>query len=260
MAMKAVILAGGLGTRLREETEFRPKPMVEIGGKPILWHIMKLFAFHAVTDFVIPIGYRGDVIRDYFLNYEARTNDFTIRLGHTHEIEYHNSHLETGWSVTVVDTGAETPTGGRVRRIRRYVDGERFLATYGDGVADVDIAKLLAFHQGHGKLATMTTVRPVSRFGVVEVEPDGSVLQFREKPETGDAINAGFFVFEPEVFDYLTDDTALEREPLEALARDRQLMSYSHHGFWEPMDTYREFASLNALWSDGGAPWKVWSD
>jgi glucose-1-phosphate cytidylyltransferase len=258
--MKAVILAGGLGTRLREETEFRPKPMVEIGGKPILWHIMKLFAHHAVTEFVVPIGYRGEVIRDYFLNYEARTNDFTIRLGHTHQIEYHNSHLETGWLVTVVDTGAETPTGGRVKQVGPYLGGERFLATYGDGVADVDLGKLLAFHEGHGKLATMTIVRPTSRFGIVEMEPDGTVLRFREKPESHDAVNAGFFVFEPEVLDYLSDDTALEQEPLEALARDGQLSAYAHDGFWQPMDTYREFTALNALWAQGRAPWKVWSD
>jgi glucose-1-phosphate cytidylyltransferase len=258
--VKAVILAGGLGTRLREETEFRPKPMVEVGGRPILWHIMKLFAFYSVTDFVVPIGYRGDVIRDYFLNYEARTNDFTIRLGHTHEIEYHNSHLETGWRVTVVDTGAETPTGGRVKRIGEYVQGERFLATYGDGVADVDLGKLLAFHESHGKLATMTTVRPLSRFGIVESDPDGTVTHFREKPESADAVNAGFFVFEPGVFAYLTDDTALEREPLEALARDGQLAAFPHEGFWQPMDTYREFTALNALWAEGRAPWKVWSD
>jgi glucose-1-phosphate cytidylyltransferase len=258
--MKAVILAGGLGTRLREETEFRPKPMVEVGGKPILWHIMKLFAHHSIVEFVVPIGYRGDVIRDYFLNYEARTNDFTIRLGHTHEIEYHNRHLESDWLVTVVDTGAETPTGGRVARIRKYVEGERFLATYGDGLADVDIGKLLAFHESHGRLATMTTVKPLTRFGVVEADPDGTVAHFREKPQTEDSVNAGFFVFEPGVFDYLTDDTALEREPLEALARDRQLAAFPHDGFWQPMDTYREFTMLNELWSKGSAPWKVWSD
>jgi glucose-1-phosphate cytidylyltransferase len=258
--MKVVILAGGLGTRLREETEFRPKPMVEVGGKPILWHLMKLYATYGLTEFVVPIGYRGEVIRDYFLNYEARTNDFTIRLGHTHEIEYHNSHLESGWMVTVVDTGAETPTGGRVHRVRRHVEGERFCATYGDGLADIDIDKLLAFHEAHGKLATMSIVRPTSRFGVVEIEPDGSVARFREKPQTNDAVNAGFFVFEPEVLEYLTDDTALEREPLEALARDGQLAAFHHDGFWQPMDTYREFTMLNALWSDGAAPWKVWSD
>jgi glucose-1-phosphate cytidylyltransferase len=256
--MKAVILAGGLGTRLREETEFRPKPMVEVGGKPILWHIMKLFAHHGIEDFVIPIGYRGDVIRDYFLNYEARTNDFTIRLGATHEIEYHNTHLETGWTVTVVDTGADTPKGGRLLRVRDHVDGDRFMTTYGDGLADVDIGKLLAFHEAHGRLATMTTVRPLSRFGVVEIEPDGAVASFREKPKTDDFVNAGFFVFEPGVFEYLTDDTELEQEPLQALARDGQLMAYTHDGFFQPMDTYRELTLLNGLWAQGEAPWKVW--
>src|SRR3954466_6116483 len=192
--VKAVILAGGLGTRLREETEFRPKPMVEVGGKPILWHLMKFFAFHAITDFVVPIGYRGDVIRDYFLNYEGRTNDFTIRLGSTREIEYHNTHPESGWQVTVVDTGLDTPTGGRVLRVRQHVEGERFIATYGDGLADVDIDKLVAFHDNHGKLATMTTGRPLSRFGVVEIDPDGAVRQFREKPQSDDWVNACFFV------------------------------------------------------------------
>lgn len=258
--MKAVILAGGLGTRLREETEFRPKPMVEVGGKPILWHLMKLFAFHSITDFVIPIGYRGQVIRDYFMNYEARTNDFTIRLGHTHEIEYHNSHMETGWNVTVVETGPETPTGGRVRQIERYVHGERFITTYGDGLADVNLDKLIAFHESHGKLATVTTVRPPSRFGILEIEPDGSVARFREKPLSDDSVNAGFFVFEPQVFDYLTEDTALEVEPLEALAADGQLMAFPHDGFWQAMDTYRELVLLNSLWQKGDAPWKVWSD
>lgn len=258
--MKAVILAGGLGTRLREETEFRPKPMVEIGGKPILWHLMKLFAHHSITDFVVPIGYRGEVIRDYFLNYEARTNDFTIRLGHVHQIEYHNSHLETGWQVTVVDTGAETLTGGRVQQIQRYVAGERFMTTYGDGLADVDIGKLLAFHEGHGKLATMTIVQPLSRFGIVEVDAGGMVRSFREKPRTDDWVNAGFFVFEPGVFDHLRPDTPLEREPLEALADAGELAAFTHDGFFQPMDTYREFTMLNELWSEGSAPWKVWSD
>jgi glucose-1-phosphate cytidylyltransferase len=232
--------------------------MVEIGGKPILWHLMKLFSCYSVTDFVVAIGYRGEVIRDYFLNYEGRTNDFTIRLGHHPEIEYHSQHLETGWGVTVVDTGAETPTGGRVKRLGDHVAGQRFIVTYGDGLADVNIDKLLAFHERHGKLATMTTVRPLSRFGVVEIAPDGVVQRFREKPQTEDSINAGFFVFEPEVLGYLTDDTALEQEPLEALAAEQQLVAFPHDGFFQPMDTYREFTLLNRLWADGEAPWKVW--
>ncbi len=257
--MKAVILAGGLGTRLREQTEFRPKPMVEVGGKPILWHLMKLFAHHGITDFVVPIGYRGEVIRDYFLNYEGRTNDFTVRLGHAHAVQYHNEHLETGWQVTVVDTGAETPTGGRVHRVRPHVDGERFVTTYGDGLADVDLGKLLAYHEDHGRLATMTVVRPSSRFGVVEVDHDGSVRSFREKPQSDDFVNAGFFVFEPAVFEYLSDDVALELEPLERLAADGQLAAFAHDGYFQPMDTYREYLALNAEWEAGTAPWKVWS-
>jgi glucose-1-phosphate cytidylyltransferase len=259
-SVKAVILAGGLGTRLREETEFRPKPMVAIGGKPILWHIMKIYAHYGVTDFVICIGYRGDVIRDYFVNYEALTNDFTVHLGRTKEIEYHTSHLESDWRVTVVDTGADTMTGGRLRRIRHFIDGERFLVTYGDGVADVDLSALLEHHESRQRIATMTTVRPATRFGVVELAPDGTVEHFREKPRTEDYVNAGFFVFEPEVFGYLADDSTLEAEPMAALVKDRQLAAYCHEGFWQPMDTYREFELLNRLWAEGDAPWKVWPD
>ena len=258
--MKAVILAGGLGTRLREETEFRPKPMVEVGGKPILWHIMKIFAHYGIMDFVIPIGYRGEVIRDYFLNYEARTNDFTVHLGRTHEIEYHSSHLESDWRVTVVDTGADTQTGGRVKRVEQFIDSGRFLVTYGDGLADVDVAALLAFHESHGRLATITTVRPMTRFGVVDLDDDGTVQRFREKPQTDDYVNAGFFVFEPRVLDYFDEDCILEREPLEALAKDGQLAAYRHEGFWQPMDTYREFTMLNQIWAANEAPWKVWSE
>jgi glucose-1-phosphate cytidylyltransferase len=258
--MKAVILAGGLGTRLREETEFRPKPMVEIGGRPILWHLMKYFSAYGITDFVIPVGYRGDVIRDYFLNYEARTSDFTICLGRSHEIEYHSTHLEADLRVTVVDTGADTPTGGRVHRVQPHLAGERFITTYGDGLADVDLDKLLAYHEGHGRLATMTVVQPTSRFGVVDIEADGLVRRFREKPQGGEHVNAGFFVFEPEVFGYLDAGTALEREPLEALARDGQLAAFPHDGFFQPMDTYREVTLLNSLWDQGRAPWKVWDE
>jgi glucose-1-phosphate cytidylyltransferase len=259
--MKVVLLAGGLGTRLREETEFRPKPMVDVGGKPILWHIMKNFSSFGFNDFVVCIGYRGDVIKDYFLNYEARTNDFTVHLGsgHRHHIEYHGAHEESDWRVTVVETGADTQTGGRVKRVARFLEGERFMVTYGDGLADVDVPALVRFHETHGRLATITTVRPLSRFGVVDLEDDGTVKHFREKPQTDDYVSAGFFVFEPSVLDYLDDDCILEREPLERLAADRQLASYRHEGFWQPMDTYREFTMLNDLWSSGKAPWKVWS-
>ena len=255
--MKAVILAGGLGTRLREETEYRPKPMVEVGGRPIIWHIMKLLSCHDVTDFIVCAGYRGDVIRDYFLNYEARTNDFTVHLGQRDSIEYHDRHPEGDWKVTVAETGADTMTGGRVKRVERYVAGERCLVTYGDGLADVDVSALVAFHERHGKLATVTTVRPLSRFGVMDLGEDGTVERFREKPITDDFVNAGFFIFEPEVFRYLDDECILEQQPLEALARDGELMAYRHEGFWQPMDTYREMKMLNELWASGQAPWNA---
>ncbi len=255
--MKLVILAGGLGTRLREETEFRPKPMVEIGGKPILWHIMKIFAHYGINDFIICTGYRGNVIKEYFLNYEALTNDFTIHLGNKGSIQFHGSHLESDWRVTVVDTGAETETGGRVKLIEPFIDDDRFMVTYGDGLADIDIKQLLNFHHEHGRLATLTAVQPLSRFGMMSVADDGSVSRFKEKPKTDDWVNGGFFVFERQVFDYLHVSHVLEQQPLEALARDGELMAFRHQGFWQPMDTHREFAMLNALWLKN-APWKVW--
>jgi glucose-1-phosphate cytidylyltransferase len=256
--MKAVMLCGGLGTRLREQTEFRPKPMVEVGGKPILWHIMKIFSHYEIRDFVVCIGYRGDVIKEYFLDYEARNNDFTINLGRSHEITFHDQHQESDWRVTVADTGLETQTGGRVKRVERYIDGDRFIVTYGDGLADVDIHELLAFHESQGRLATITTVRPLSRFGVLDVDPEGKVARFREKPQVDGWVNAGFFVFEREVLGYLDDDCVLERDPLERLAKEGQLAAYRHEGFWQPMDTYRESQLLNDLWSEG-APWRVWA-
>lgn len=232
--------------------------MVEVGGRPIIWHIMKLLAHGGINDFVVCAGYRGDVIRDYFLNYDARMNDFTVRLGQRESIEYHDRHPEGDWKVTIAETGAETMTGGRVKRVERYVTGERVLVTYGDGLADVDIRALLAFHESHGRLATVTTVRPLSRFGVMDLGHEGQVEQFREKPITDDYVNAGFFIFEPQVFSYLDDSCVLEQGPLEALARERQLMAYRHDGFWQPMDTYREYTMLNQMWSDDDAPWKVW--
>ena len=256
--MKVVLLAGGLGTRLREETEYRPKPMVDVGGRPILWHIMKNFASFNLTEFVICTGYRGEVIKDYFLNYDARTNDFTAHLGNSNRIEYHDDHAENDWMVTVADTGALTMTGGRVKKVQKYVDG-RFMVTYGDGLADVDVRALLKFHEDHGRLATVTTIRPLSRFGVMDLAPDGQVRQFREKPQTDDYVNAGFFVFEPEIFEFLDENCVLEQEPLERLATQGQLMAYRHEGFWQPMDTYREFTMLNDMWESGHAPWKLWT-
>jgi glucose-1-phosphate cytidylyltransferase len=257
--MKAVILAGGLGSRLSEETSLRPKPMVEIGGYPILWHIMKIYAHSGFREFVLCLGYRGNMIKEYFLNYEAMNNDFTICLGHESRIQYNGLHTEQGFEVTLADTGLNTMTGGRLQRVRNYVQGETFMLTYGDGVADIDIARLLAFHRQHGKAATVTTVTPTSRFGIVEMSGSGQVLQFVEKPKTEAFASAGFFVFEPKIFDYLgADDCILERVPLQRLAADGELMAYEHPGFFYAMDTYREYEHLNELWSRHEAPWKVW--
>ena len=256
--MKAVLLAGGLGTRMREETEYRPKPMVEIGGRPVIWHIMKAFAQAGIEEFVVATGYKGDMIKDYFLNYEGRNNDFTVTLGASHGIEFHGAHEESTWRVTVSYTGEATMTGGRVYRVGKYVGDERFMCTYGDGLADVNVKELLAFHESHGRLATVTTVQPLSRFGVMEVEGDGVITRFREKPKVEGWINIGFFVFEPQVLDYLNEDCVLEEEPLAKLAEDRQLVAYRHQGFWQPMDTYREWQMLNGMWDEGTAPWRTW--
>ena len=260
MAPKVVILCGGLGTRLREETEYRPKPMVEIGGKPVLWHVMKLFAHHGMTEFVLCAGYRGQMIKDYFLNYEARNSDLTITLGDHASVRFHGTHLETGWEVTVADTGELTQTGGRVKRVEHYLDGDTFVVTYGDGLADVDLTALLAHHRSHGKLATVTTTRPLSRFGIVDLESDATVARFREKPQADDWVSSGFFVFQREFLAELDPDCILEREPLERLAAAGELVAYQHDGFWQPMDTYREFQMLNEMWETGKAPWAVWED
>ena len=255
--MKVVLLAGGLGTRMREETEYKPKPMVEVGGKPVLWHLMKIFAAHGMNEFVVCTGYRGDVIKDYFLNYDQQTSDFTANLGKSRQVEVHGHHSETDWKVTVADTGATTMTGGRVKRVAKYIE-VRFMVTYGDGLANVDLKALLAFHESHGKLATVTATRPLSRFGVMDLDENGQVQKFREKPQTDDFVNAGFFVFEPEVLNYLDEECVLEQAPLERLAAEGQLMAHRHRGFWQPMDTYREFTMLNEMWDSGNAPWKVW--
>ena len=257
--MKAVLLAGGLGTRMREETEFRPKPMVEIGGRPVLWHIMKMLGQQGLSDFIVCGGYKSEIIKHYFLNYLAFNQDFTVNLGDRSRIVYHGEHDESGWNVTVTDTGANTMTGGRVRRIEPFVHGQRFLCTYGDGIADIDLQALVRFHEGHGKLATVTTVQPQSRFGVMDIADDGTVRRFKEKPQTDGWINIGFFIFEPGIFEYLEDDsTVLEQDPLSRLAADGQIAAYRHKGFWQPMDTYRESRLLNSLWESGEAPWRTW--
>lgn len=257
--MKVVVLCGGVGTRLREETEFRPKPLVDVGGRPILWHIMKLYAHHGFRDFVLCLGYRGGMIKQYFLNYEAMTNDFTICLGREARIQYNDVHEEQNFRVTLAETGQDSMTGCCLKRIQRYLAGEDcFMLTYGDGVSDVDIQKLVAFHHSHGKLATVTTFRPISRFGILDIK-DQNVQNFIEKPKSDAWASAGFFVFNREVFEYLDDDqTILEHEPMERLAADGQLMAYHHEGFFYAMDTYREYQLLNDLWKSGQAPWKKW--
>ena len=258
--MKAVILCGGLGTRLREETEFRPKPMVPIGDRPILWHIMKLLSHAGVRDFVLCLGYRGSTIKEYFLNYEAMNNDFTICLGKQNSMTFENAHEEQDFRVTLADTGQLTMTGGRIRNIQRYVRDETFMVTYGDGLADVDVRRVIQFHRAHGKKATITTVQPNSRFGVIDISDQNQVLNFVEKPRMNTWVNAGFMVFEPAIFDLLDGDSSvLEREPLEALAQAGELMAYCHDGFFQAMDTYREFQLLNEMWNSGDAPWRIWS-
>ena len=257
--MRVVILCGGQGTRLREETEFRPKPLVDVGGKPILWHIMKLYAHHGFADFVICLGYRGNMIKEYFLNYEAMNNDFTMRLGAQHQLTFHDAHREQDFRVTLADTGLETMTGGRVKRVSRYLeDDEDFFVTYGDGISDVDIRKLYEFHKSHGRLATITTVRPTSRFGILDVDDEGRVRKFVEKPQIDGIASAGFMVFKKEVLNYLDPHCVLETTPLETLASRGELMSYHHEGFFYAMDTYREYKALNELWDSGEAPWRVW--
>ena len=256
--MKAVILCGGQGTRLREETEYRPKPLVEVGGRPILWHILKYYAHFDVRDFVLCLGYRGHMIKEYFLNYEAMNNDFTVCLGEKNRIVFEGSHDEQDYNVTLAETGLETMTGGRVARVRRYVKDDTFMVTYGDGVTDLDLGKAMAFHRAHGKLATVTAVRPVSRYGILELGEKGEVQRFVEKPQLDGWASAGFFIFNQRVFDYLGgDDCVLEQEPLEQLSREDQLMAYKHDGFFYAMDTYREYLYLNELWESGKAPWKV---
>ncbi len=258
--MKTLLLAGGFGTRLSEETTLKPKPMVEIGGKPILWHIMKIYSHYGYNDFVVLLGYKGYVIKEYFINYFYHQSDIEINLA-TNEVEILNNTSEP-WRITLLDTGLHTMTGGRVLRARQVVGDNPFMLTYGDGVGNVDIAALVDFHKRHGKALTMTTVQPEGRFGGVEFAEDGTnVKAFVEKPKgDGRWINAGFFVCQPGVFDYITegDKTIFERAPLENLARDGQLYAYKHRGFWKPMDTLRDNKQLNQMWNENKALWKVW--
>lgn len=258
--MKVVILCGGLGTRLREETEFRPKPMVKIGEKPILWHIMKIYAHHGFKDFIICLGYKGEMIKEYFLNYKMMNNDFTMQLGKQKGIHFLNNDTEYDWKISLINTGALTQTGARVKKIEKYIDEDCFMLTYGDGVANVNIKDLVKFHKSHGKIGTMTGVHPSSRFGEFELAGN-QVLEFNEKPQTkDDLINGGYFVFNKEFFEYLDleETCVLEKSPLVDLAADGELMLYPHNGFWQCVDTYRELEILNEMWNKGDTPWKVW--
>lgn len=255
--MKAVILAGGYGTRIAEETDVRPKPMVEIGGMPIIWHILKMYSAHGINDFIICLGYKGYIIKEYFYNYYLHSSDVTIDMSTNKQIYLHTK--AEPWKVTLIDTGLQTQTGGRLKRIRPYLADRPFCLTYGDGVADVDIAKLITFHESHGRLATVTAVRNPGRFGALRIA-ENTVEAFEEKP-LGDGawVNGGFFVLSPKVIDYIEgDNTVWEREPLETLAKNGQLAAFRHQGFWQPMDTLRDKRALEQMWAEGRAPWKIW--
>jgi len=255
--MKAIILAGGLGTRLTEETTIKPKPMVEIGGYPILWHIMKIYSAFGIIEFIPTLGYKGEIIKDYFINYQDAKTNLSVDVS-TGNIKRYGSHDEN-WIVHLLDTGINTATGGRIKKGLQFTGREQVMATYGDGLADINISKLIKFHNAHGKLATMTAVRPPSRYGEINFKDD-QVVNFSEKPQVGEGwINGGFFLLEPEVADYIEgDDMPFERYPLETLSKEGQLMGYRHDGFWQPMDVIRERQLLEELWQTGNAPWKVW--
>lgn len=257
--MKAVILAGGFGTRISEESHLKPKPMIEIGGKPILWHIMKIYSSYGINDFIICCGYKGYCIKEYFAHYFLHEADITFDFRNNNEKIVHSQHAEP-WRVTLVDTGLKTMTGGRIKRIKEYVNDETFMLTYGDGVSNVNIKELLQYHRSHKKMATLTSVQPDGRFGALGLTDNNEVRAFQEKPKgDGGWINAGFFVLEPEVFDYIDGDkTMFEREPLEKIANKNELIAYKHRGFWQPMDTLRDKNSLEDLWNENKAPWKVW--
>jgi len=254
-----VMLCGGRGARLQEETEFRPKPMVEIGGRPVLWHIMKLYAHFGFKRFILCLGYKGEMIKSYFQNYEAMNNDFTVSLGKPGQIHFHNERVAEDWTVTLANTGETAMTGARVKRIEKYIHTDLFMLTYGDGVASLDVTQLLEFHKQHRKIGTVTGVHPPPRFGQLTVKGK-TVFEFNEKPTSDGFINGGFFVFQKRFFDYLSDEDGcyLEREPLERLAKEEELVMYPHKNFWQCMDTYRDLQLLNALWATGNPPWRVW--
>jgi len=260
--MKTVILCGGYGTRIRDVANNLPKPMIPIGDYPILWHIMKYYSYWGHNKFVLCLGHKGDAIKEFFVNYDTLTSDFTIKLGKDKRIAYHNSHRENNWEVTLAETGLKSMTGARVKKIKKYVEGEDdFMLTYGDGVGDVDLKKLIAFHKKHGKILTVSGVNPPGRFGEIVCDKTGKVVEFNEKPQaTAGRISGGFFVCKKEIFNYLNDreDLVFEQEPMRKLLKDKQMMMYEHNGFWQPMDTNREYSLLNSLYAKGDAPWVIW--
>jgi len=254
--MKVVILCGGKGTRMREETEYRPKPLVDIGGKPIIWHIMKIYSSYGFNDFILCVGYKGEMIKQYFVDMYWRNNDFTLHSDGDKKIEYHTKE-EDNWNITIVDTGIETMTGGRLKQVEKYIDDEEFMFTYGDGLSNVNILKLLAFHREKNRIGTLTGINPISSFGVMEVE-DGIINAFKEKPVLKDWINGGFMVFNKKVFEYLpNEDCFFEQEPIRKLAKDKQLAVYEHNGFWAAIDTFKDVEAINKLWDKGDHLWTV---
>jgi len=260
--MKVVILCGGYGTRIRDVADNIPKPMIPVGNYPILWHIMKYYATFGHNEFILCLGYKGNVIKDYFLNYEIHTADFSITLGEKDSLNILNGHSEQGWKITFAETGLDAMTGARIKKIKKYITpGETFMLTYGDGLSNVDLDKLISFHQSHQKVLTLTTVRPAGRFGEIKSSPEGQIIEFNEKPQSTEGrINGGFFVCNYSLFDYIEDgdDISFEQQPIKKVVNDRQLMQYDHDGFWQPMDTYREYTLLNKLYLNHQAPWKIW--
>lgn len=260
VAAQVVILCGGAGTRLKEETDYRPKPMVEVGDRPILWHIMKIFSHYGFHDFILCLGHKGYMIKEYFMNYMIRNNDFTVHLDEPGNVQFHGAHDEGHWKITLVDTGLATMTGGRIKRIERFIHTDPFMVTYGDGVSDVNLLKLLEFHGTQKTIATMTGVQPQSQFGIIQVDEKGKALGFSEKPRIDSWVNGGFFVFRKKIFDYLDENSVLEQAPLRRLTKENKLSVFPHRGFWQCMDTFKDVELLNQLWQTKRSAWKVWKD
>lgn len=258
--IKVVILCGGRGTRLKEETEFKPKPLLTIGDKPILWHIMKTYSHYGYKDFILCLGYKGDMIKKYFLDYEWMNNDFTLNLGNKKNNLNHHTQIEEDWNITFANTGENTQTGGRIKKIEKYINEDNFMVTYGDGVSNVNINKLLEFHKKEGKIGTITGVHPSSKYGNLSINQDNIINEFKEKPLLKDTINGGFFVFKKEMFNYIKGDCMLEKEPFEQMVREKQLVLFKHEDFWHCMDTYKDFEDLNKMENDKITPWKVWKN